>query len=83
MHDQGKLLQQLGSKSPYVGSKANQARGLSHSGKGPAAGIGQPDVICQHQLENKCPGLATLEAIALNPYCACGCGALLLISRKI
>eukprot|EP00973_Karenia_brevis_P050126 6956266-Karenia_brevis.AAC.1 len=80
MHDQGKLRQQLGSKSPDVGSKANQAKGLSHSGKGPAAGIGQPYVICQHQLENKCPGWATLEAIALNPHCACGVP--FLISRK-
>eukprot|EP00973_Karenia_brevis_P010087 1366075-Karenia_brevis.AAC.1 len=80
MHDQGKLLQQLMSKSPVVGSKANQAKGLSHSGKGPAAGIGQPYVICQHQLENECPGWATLEAIALNPNCACG--APFLISRK-
>eukprot|EP00973_Karenia_brevis_P000405 58619-Karenia_brevis.AAC.1 len=48
MHEHGKLLQELGSKSPYVGSNTNQAKGLSHPGKGPATGIGQPYVICQH-----------------------------------
>eukprot|EP00973_Karenia_brevis_P019795 2714187-Karenia_brevis.AAC.1 len=37
-----------GANPPYVGSKANQAKGSSYSGKGPAAGIGQPYVIC-HQ----------------------------------
>eukprot|EP00973_Karenia_brevis_P024211 3343291-Karenia_brevis.AAC.1 len=64
----------------FTGNKVNQAKGLSHSGKGPATGIGQPDVICQHQLENKCPGWATLEALTLNPYC--GCGTPFVISRK-
>eukprot|EP00973_Karenia_brevis_P035321 4871053-Karenia_brevis.AAC.1 len=80
MHEHGKLLQELGRKSPYAGSKTNQAKCLSHPGKGPATGIGQPYVVCQYQLENKCPGWVTLEALTLNPCCACG--APFLISRK-
>eukprot|EP00973_Karenia_brevis_P037633 5193779-Karenia_brevis.AAC.1 len=72
MHTHGETIQDLGGKSSCTGNKANRAKGLSHSGKGPATGIGQPYVICQHQLDNKCPGWATLEALTLNPYCACG-----------
>eukprot|EP00973_Karenia_brevis_P085048 11803693-Karenia_brevis.AAC.1 len=70
MHNHGKIIQDLRRKSPFTGNKVNQVKGLSHSGKGPATGIGQPYMICQHRLENKCPGWATLEALTLNPYCA-------------
>eukprot|EP00973_Karenia_brevis_P028151 3878695-Karenia_brevis.AAC.1 len=42
MHSHGKIIQDLGGKSPYAGNKVNQTKGLSHSGKGPATGIGQP-----------------------------------------
>eukprot|EP00973_Karenia_brevis_P081720 11329382-Karenia_brevis.AAC.1 len=41
MHKHGKAIQDLG-KSSYTGNKSNKAKGLSHSGKGPATGIGQP-----------------------------------------
>eukprot|EP00973_Karenia_brevis_P023932 3299611-Karenia_brevis.AAC.2 len=55
-------------KSPYTGNKANKAKGLSHSGKGPATGIGQPYVTCQHQLDNKCPGWACQHQLDGQPW---------------
>eukprot|EP00973_Karenia_brevis_P015794 2162129-Karenia_brevis.AAC.1 len=42
MHNHGKIIQDLGGESPFTGNKVNQIKGLSHSGKGPATGIGQP-----------------------------------------
>eukprot|EP00973_Karenia_brevis_P045286 6273877-Karenia_brevis.AAC.1 len=63
-----------------LGGKSDQAKGLSHSGKGPASGIGQPYVVCQHHLTKICPGWATIDALTLNSFCACGVP--FIISRK-
>eukprot|EP00973_Karenia_brevis_P048767 6765640-Karenia_brevis.AAC.1 len=63
-----------------MGQQANQAKGLSHSGKNPASGLGKPYVLCSSHLDKKCPGWATLEALTINPFCACGVP--FMISRK-
>eukprot|EP00973_Karenia_brevis_P080512 11170079-Karenia_brevis.AAC.1 len=50
----------------------NQAQGLSHSGKNQAAALGQPYVVCSNFHAKKCSGWTCLEALATNPFRACG-----------
>eukprot|EP00973_Karenia_brevis_P042614 5898278-Karenia_brevis.AAC.1 len=55
-------------KPKWDEQNANQARGLSHSGKNPASAIGQPYVVCSHYHARQCGGWASLEALATNPF---------------
>eukprot|EP00973_Karenia_brevis_P087439 12123608-Karenia_brevis.AAC.1 len=48
----------------------NQAKGFSISGKGPAAAIGQPWVVCTSYHTRKCGGWTSLESLATSPFCA-------------
>eukprot|EP00973_Karenia_brevis_P084574 11736778-Karenia_brevis.AAC.1 len=34
----------------------------------PASGIGQAYVVCPNDHDKKCPGWASLEALAINPF---------------
>eukprot|EP00973_Karenia_brevis_P059825 8327375-Karenia_brevis.AAC.1 len=80
MQEQGSAITELRKGPPpgvkghpkWMGQQANRAKGLSHSGKNPASGLGKPYVLCSNHLDKKCPGWATLEALTINPFCACG-----------